>query len=199
MTPLKLWYFVSLLCCSLLAIPQAFAMTTTSQTSQAQQLIDGLGLQAHVEGGYYKRTFQSDHRDLVATDRGERFAMTSIFYLLTAQSPVGHFHKNHSDIMHVFQKGDPLTYYLIYPDGRLETRTLGPDITQGHELQFVVQGGVWKASELVAGGDFGLITEVVVPGFDFADMSLADVDTLAAEFPAHKVLISRLAKRRPSH
>ncbi len=171
-------------------------MKSHSHSQEVKQLINALKLEAHVEGGYYRRTFQADHRPKIKTEHGDRFYMTSILYLLTSQSPVGHFHQNRSDIMHVFQKGDPITYFLIYPDGRLETRVLGSDITKGHELQFVVSGGVWKASKLNDGGEYGLITEVVVPGFDFDDMTLADAEFLSSQFPAHKRVIYKLAKIR---
>lgn len=49
----------------------------------AQQWIDALGLEPHVEGGYFRRTFQADHRPPVRTPRGERLLLTSIHYLLT--------------------------------------------------------------------------------------------------------------------
>ncbi len=85
------------------------------------ELIEQLGLEAHVEGGYFRRTFQADHRDKIDTGAGPRFTLTSIYYLLTRDSPVGHWHLNHSDILHFFHLGTPVTYYLIHPDGSLET------------------------------------------------------------------------------
>ena len=48
-------------------------------TPSKQTIIESLGLEAHVEGGYFKRTFQADHRQRIATAEGERFIMTSIF------------------------------------------------------------------------------------------------------------------------
>jgi len=159
-----------------------------------QQVIEMLHLQQHVEGGFYRRTFQSDHRDKVATPNGDRFAMTSIYYLLTTESPVGHFHKNQSDIMHFFHLGDAVRYYLIHPDGRLEIKTLGANIAAGESLQFVVTAGVWKASEWLSGEHgYGLLSEVVVPGFDFADMTLARSAQLVTRFPQHQGLIERLS------
>jgi len=161
------------------------------EPTHVQALIEQLQLAPHVEGGYYRRTFQADHREQIGTEFGPRYSMTSIFYLLTKSSPVGHFHKNRSDIMHVFHQGSPITYYLIHPDGTLETRTLGNDLSKGHELQFVVKGGVWKASSIKAGSDFGLITEVVAPGFDFADMTLAKQEKLLQLFPQHEEIITK--------
>ena len=172
------------------------SLADKTEKPSRQQLIDMLGLQGHVEGGFYRRTFQADHRDKVTTANGQRFTMTSIYYLLTAESPVGHFHKNQSDIMHFFHLGDPIRYYLIHPDGRLEVKVLGPDVASGQEFQFVVKGGVWKASEVAVDGNYGygLISEAVSPGFDFADMSLATQSQLMKSFPQHESIIKRLAK-----
>ena len=84
--------------------------------------------------------------------------MTSIFYLLTAEGPIGHFHRNESDIVHYFHLGDPIEYFLIHPDGRLETVLMGPDPTRGQRLQLTVHGGIWKASRLTQGkAGYGLI------------------------------------------
>jgi predicted cupin superfamily sugar epimerase len=42
-----------------------------------------------------------------------------------------------SDIVHYFQGGSPLTYYLITPDSRFERHVLGPDIAAGQTLQVI--------------------------------------------------------------
>ena len=154
----------------------------------AEQLIKELGLESHVEGGYYRRTFEASHRDKVATEHGPRFTMTSIFYLLTSDSPIGHWHLNQSDILHYYHLGDPVHYYMLHPDGRLETAVLGPDLAAGQQLQLTVKGGVWKASHLPV-GDYGLISEAVSPGFEYSDMQLGKRDLLEAEFPQHADLI----------
>ena len=153
-----------------------------------QTVIDTLGLEAHVEGGYFCRTFQADHRPKIDLGDGERFTLTSIYYLLTHERPIGHWHLNRSDILHYYHLGSPVHYYLIHPDGRLETAVLGPDLAAGQQLQLVVRGGVWKASHL-PGGDYGLISEAVAPGFEYQDMTLGERDALLAAFPQHADLI----------
>lgn len=151
-------------------------------------VIATLGLQAHVEGGYFARTFQPDHRPQVETPNGPRYTMTSIHYLLTDDSPIGHWHRNESDIVHFHHLGAPVHYYMLHPDGRLETAVLGPDLAAGQRLQLTVQGGVWKASHLPA-GEYGLISEAVAPGFDYADMALGVRRELLARFPQHADLV----------
>lgn len=100
----------------------------TQRPVNANDLINALNLEPHVEGGFFRRTYQADHRGLLETTRGPRYLMTSIYYLLTAQSPVGQFHFNQSDILHYFHTGDAIEYSLIHADGSLETLVMGSDV-----------------------------------------------------------------------
>lgn len=150
-------------------------------------LIKQLNLSEHIEGGYFVRTYQSE------SSFHDRSLMTSIYYMLTHDRPIGHFHKNKSDIMHYFHLGSPMTYLTISPDGHLESFILGPDMTKGHVLQKVVKGGYWKAS-ILEQGEFGLLSEAVSPGFDYHDMTLGTASLLRTEFPELWEKISRYVK-----
>lgn len=171
------------------------SICSKTQQQNIQAVIEALELEPHVEGGYFKETFRNAQQFQFG-DR-QRAVLTSIYYLLTIDSPHGRFHLNQSDIMHYFQLGDPITYYLIHPTGELETRILGNDFTQGHELQFNVPAGVWKASLMDVKGQhgYGLLGEAVAPGFEYDDMTLGETDAMLAQFPQHADLIKRLSKR----
>lgn len=163
--------------------------------TKSVDVIAALDLQPHVEGGYFRRTFQADHRAMLQTTRGPRYLVTSIYYLLTEDSQVGHFHFNQSDILHFYHLGDPIEYSMIAGDGSLQTLVLGSDILAGQLLQMHVPGGIWKASRLLEGEHgFGLISETVSPGFDFADMEMGDRRRLTAQFPQHRMLIEKLTR-----
>jgi hypothetical protein len=164
--------------------------------THASDLIKQLKLESHIEGGYYRRTFQSDHRPKLPTKYGERYTMTSIYYLLTKESHFGNFHLNKSDIIHFFHLGDPITYYTISPEGELHDFTLGPKPNEGHVFQQAVPGGYWKASTLPRDMDYGygLISEAVAPGFLFEDMTLGRRTPLLKEFPQHTDLITKLTR-----
>ncbi|KAI0134642.1 RmlC-like cupin domain-containing protein [Xylariales sp. AK1849] len=121
-------------------------------------------------------------------DPRHRNASTSIYYLLTPSSPQGNFHRNRARTVHTLHRGRGV-YVLIhadeedveYADGgkgkRIEAFTVGHDVGGGEKLQWIVEGGKYKASFLLpdaegdVGGDSGglLITETVVPGFEFCD------------------------------
>lgn len=173
----------------------ATAGKDVATTPTAEQVVEQLGLEAHVEGGFFRRTYAADKHPKVATAYGERLLMSSIFYLLTGQSPIGHFHRNRSDIVHYFHLGDPVTYYLLQPDGSLRTVVMGSDLLAGQRLQLTVPGGVWKASRLAEGPHgYGLISEAVSPGFDYADMTLAECGDLQAQYPEYRELIRELTR-----
>ena len=144
--------------------------------------IEQLNLIPHVEGGYFSETFRTEA--LVNTDRegSKRHRLTSIFYMLTDEGRKGSFHMNKSDIVHYFQGGSTLTYYIIHPDGQLEIVKLGSNLADGDVMQMEVKGGCWKGTYLPEGA-FGLLGEAVAPGFDYRDMVIAKKETLQEQFP----------------
>jgi predicted cupin superfamily sugar epimerase len=147
-----------------------------------RDLIEGLSLVEHREGGYFAETYRSQIN--IVTDRPgcDRSLITSIYYMLTDDRPISYFHCNQSDIIHYFQAGWALTYLLISPQGKLEKIKLGGDVTKGEVLQLIVPGGYWKATVLER-GEFGLLGEAVAPGFDYQDSQFATAEYFQSKFP----------------
>ncbi|KAJ5120622.1 uncharacterized protein N7515_010010 [Penicillium bovifimosum] len=157
------------------------------ESPQIQKTVDALSLLPHPEGGYYVETDRDPLRipnpfaPTSDTDK-DRSASTTIFYLLTPNRSFGAFHRNKGRTVHVWQRGRG-RYVIIHADeveggkgkARVETFVVGPDVAAGERMQWVVEGGKYKASFLLEDGGSGeskeglLISEVVVPGFEFAD------------------------------
>lgn len=121
-----------------------------------------------------------------------RSASTTIHYLLTPASPLGAFHRNKGRTVHTLHKGRG-RYVIIHADevmgegsydshkglvskARVETFVVGQDVLNGDRLQWIVDGGKYKASYLLPESGKGegeedglLISETVVPGFEFTD------------------------------
>lgn len=159
-----------------------------------RRVIDELQLINHREGGFFRETDRSPFTIAVAevsshipmnaqavgpgisatSDTGavtRRNYSTLIYYLLTPSSPIGKFHRNKNRIIHILQKGRG-QYVLIYPDGRLKSFKVGFNNSAGEVSQWVVPGDVYKASFLLPNDEFSnglLISEVVVPGFEYVD------------------------------
>lgn len=141
-----------------------------------------LALEPNLEGGYYRQTFES--AATVVTAAGERPLLNTIYYLLTAASPIGHLHRNRSSITHLHHDGGPATYLLVAPDGRQSEVVLGADPEAGQVESFTAPGGWWKASHVLAPGATDcLISEVVAPGFRYDDHEMATTAGIASSHP----------------
>ncbi len=157
-----------------------------------EDIIKTLKLEPHpLEGGYFRRTYESAH--CMNTDVGERRWLTSMYYLLTDDSPIGYLHKNRSDIIHYYHAGAPIRYVIMNPTGEIREAVLGPDLSNGEQLQLVVKGGEWKAAELCS-GSYGLLSEAVSPGFDYDDNTLAGVEVIESLGPAERDRVARFLK-----
>ena len=193
--------------------------STTDEATSTSDFITKLDLQKHPEGGYFRETdrdplrvpnpFRSSSND----DDSTRSASTTIYYLLTPGSPTGHFHRNKGRTIHTLHSGRG-RYVIIHADerengekARIETFVVGHDVHGGEKLQWLVEGGKYKASFLLpdAEGRFPskglLISEVhsfpnpisplwflhlliivnltVVPGFEFSDHDFMPPETLS--------------------
>ena len=146
------------------------------------ELIQKFGMEMHPEGGYFTETYRS--KTIIETDREgqQRAVLTSIYYLLTDDRPIDHFHINKSDIMHYFHGGSAVIYLVLNPNGTLQKFKLGMNLANGETPQLLVPGGYWKAAFL-EDGEFGLLGEAVAPGFEYRDMKIAEPDAFRQEFP----------------
>ncbi|TVY46603.1 Uncharacterized protein LOCC1_G001845, partial [Lachnellula occidentalis] len=110
-----------------------------------------------------------------------RNSSTTIYYLLTPSSPQGGFHRNLGRTVHTLHHGRG-RYVLIHADEpstgakRIETFVVGANLAAGEKLQWIVEGGKFKASYLLPDEEGGveskeglLISETVVPGFEYCD------------------------------
>lgn len=180
----------------------------SSEPARIQRTIATLGLQPHIEGGYFVETdrdsllvpnpFQNLPLLTNATSKDTsttRSASTTIFYLVTPGSPIGHFHRNRGRTVHTLHRGRG-RYVLLHVDRRdeqgrvpIETFVVGQDVENGERLQWIVDGGKFKASFLLPDHDDGeqgstsdkglLISETVVPGFEYSDHDFMTAEAMA--------------------
>lgn len=164
-----------------------------SHSPSINSTVETLSLLDHIEGGHFVETdrdpllIPNPFKNLpqlanaTAKDTSDtRHASTSIFYFLSPKSPVGRFHRNRGRTVHTLHWGRG-RYVIIHFDqisqGRapIETFIVGHDISKGERLQWIVDGGKFKASFLLPDDGKGesekglLISETVVPGFEYSD------------------------------
>jgi len=159
-------------------------------SARADDLVRTLGLAPHPEGGFYRGLFRS--RRMVRTDdgRSERWAATTIFYLLRGED-VNRWHRVASDEIWHWYEGAPLELHLLDPQvTRARTEVVGPVDASSMPVR-VVPAACWQAVRCT--GDYTLAGCTVAPGFEFSDFRLLrDLPDLAErlrtsfpEFLAH--------------
>jgi predicted cupin superfamily sugar epimerase len=129
--------------------------------TDADALIQRLGLQPHPEGGHYRETFRD------RPPSGGRGALTTILYLLKS-GEVSRWHRvtDAVEVWH-FHQGNDLELSLSHDGKRVERHVLGRDAA----LQFVVPAGCWQAARPL--GAFTLVGCAVAPAFEFSSFEMA--------------------------
>ncbi|GHG73903.1 cupin domain-containing protein [Streptomyces griseocarneus] len=145
-------------------------MTDTSE------LVTLLGLEPHVEGGWFRETWRTPAEAVPEGYAGPRPFATGILFLLHPGER-SRWHRVRSDEMWLWHRGGPLRLRFggdgETPDEAGATEAvLGPGVEHGERPQLLVPGGVWQSAE-PAGAEPTLVTCVVAPGFHYDDFTLA--------------------------
>lgn len=166
-----------------------------NQSKNIFYIINKYDLSKHPEGGWYRRTFNSEDLIILKGDESTRYngearsAGTSIIYLL-AHGDFSAWHTVNSDETWNYHGGDPLLLRIINPkNGELNLIVLSSEDT----LQFTVKAGYIFSAE--SSGKYTLNGCVVTPGFNFKDFKLIDPVEFIERFPQHINLV-RLAREK---
>ena len=154
----------------------------------ADEFIEHLQLEQHVEGGYYCSSYRSAQQF-----DDSRQLWTSIYFLLR-DGEVSNLHRLTADELWYFHAGQSLTIYMINEQGELTTAKLGLDFAAGERPQFLVPKGCIFGSAMNQAG-FSLVGCMVSPGFTFDDFELFSQEDLLAEYPQHRAVIERLSRK----
>ncbi|XP_033125503.1 uncharacterized protein LOC117123616 [Anneissia japonica] len=130
----------------------------------AEELIAEFGLQEHIEGGYYKQTYRSEHS-------------TAIYYLVSKGSGiVWHRIRGRDELWHYYA-GDPIEVSLANPEGvSMGKRVVGPDLTKGQTFQLLIPGDHWQSAKCLDGGKWTLFGCTVSPAFEYKYLQIAPDD-----------------------
>ncbi|AZU61862.1 cupin domain-containing protein [Neobacillus mesonae] len=155
-----------------------------------------LGLIPHPEGGYYKRTFESEEQvsdvELSVQYEGRRKLYTSIYFLLTSND-ISHLHRLKSDELWYYHGGSSLTIHVIHENGEYEEIQLGMDLEKGEVPQALVPKNSIFGSSVKEEGTCSLVGCMVSPGFDFQDFELFTQAELLQTYPQHREIIMKMA------
>jgi predicted cupin superfamily sugar epimerase len=138
-------------------------------TPRAAARIDQLRLEPHPEGGYYREVFRAEAAVQPDDDRTDRAAVTTIYFLLTADDHSA-WHQLRSDEVWHFYEGAPLDLYRMEPTfDTVQRLRLGPVDPIARPVA-VIPAGAWQAARST--GAYTLVGCTMGPGFDGADFRL---------------------------
>jgi len=150
---------------------------------RVKELASELGLGPHPEGGQFAEVFRSAMNVLTADGRGERSAVTTIYFLLVAGER-SRWHQVLSDELWHFYEGDRLELYWIDPrTWQSGIIVLGPEAEGAHSIG-VIRSGWWQAARTT--GDYTLVGCTVAPGFEYKDYTILGPESEEAEVIRHK-------------
>jgi uncharacterized protein len=142
----------------------------------AQEIVDHLELERHIEGGYFRETYRG--KDTIPTPRGIRNSMTNIYYCLPSDDfSVWHKLIDLEETFH-FHYGDPAIIYKIV-GRKLVSEILGPEPLAKPAI--VIPANTWFAvrpSGLAAPAPYTLMSCSVVPGFEYEDLVIGTPEML---------------------
>lgn len=167
----------------------------------AEYYIEQLNMEPHIEGGYFKECLLSD--DTMESGIGESKAILpgrlqgrnlwSSIYFLLQENEVSNFHVLESDEVWYFHDGEPLTIYMISPEGVLSAPKLGLHIEKGEQPQLVVpKGYIFGAAKEGAG--YSLVGCMVAPCFQYEEFYLSSREELLKKYPQYEDVILRLTR-----
>ncbi len=134
-----------------------------------------LDLAPHPEGGWFRETWRSDvtipAAALPPDYAGPRSAGTGILFALMPDQRSA-WHTVRSAELWLHHRGSPIVLEFGPEQETAQTHVLGSDITAGQHPQLLVPPGAWQRAR-PQGDEPSLVSCVVVPGFDFADFTLA--------------------------
>lgn len=143
------------------------------------------------EGGYFRRTAESDGRVPGTTRRSY-----SVIYFLVTPQGFSALHRIETDEVWCFHAGDPLESLRLAPDGNGRWVRLGLNLAEGETPQDIVPAGVWQGTRLRPGGGgrWALVSCVMAPEFQWSEFTLGEAGPLAAQYPAFAADIRALTR-----
>jgi len=131
-----------------------------------RELVDAHRLEAHPEGGWYRRTWE--HPEAV----DGRPLGSAIVYLL-GPGERSHWHRIDAVELWHHYEGGPLALSISGDGTKVDRHILGADVGAGQRRQVAVPPDAWQAARLVDDDSYCFVGCTVTPAFVFEHHELA--------------------------
>lgn len=128
-----------------------------------EDIIRTLGLEPHIEGGFYRRTYKNNEGPSGEADNNRGHA--SAIYYLAEGDKYSHWHKLDGDELWLWHAGAALTLEVKEHNGTITKKRLGDNLALGERPQQLVPKNQWQRA--ISDDEWTLVSCCVSPGFLF--------------------------------
>ena len=148
--------------------------------TNAESIIKTYDLAPHPEGGWYREFHRSERVfEEIPGYQGPRSAVTAIWFFLR-QGEFSAFHRVRSEEIWIHLSGGPIEIVLL-SDGKASRQRIA-SVESGGPPMTVIPAGVCQAARPL--GEYGLVSCIVAPGFDFRDFEMPSREKLLEAYPS---------------
>jgi predicted cupin superfamily sugar epimerase len=158
-----------------------------------------LALEPNQTCGFVRLTYTSPfslrENSLAAPLDAGRAVGSALYFMVTPEAPVRP-HRIRNDQLYHYYLGDPIDLLLLKEEGSVEQVIIGPDLTAGHHVQFLIPGGTFHTARVIGQRPWFLGGSTEWPGVIPDDVELADVEVLVRRFPGVADFLRETAVKR---
>ena len=143
------------------------------------------------EGGFFRQIWLSPVRiqnsNLCSAypNEGDHPIGTLIHFLITRDS-FSAMHRLPTEEHWVYHLGDSCEMLLLNEDGSTKLHRIGSKLDQEESVYVITPKNSWQGTRLIEGGEYGYMfgSCVMIPGFDWTDFILGDLEKLTRDYPS---------------
>ena len=155
--------------------------------TEIKEIIKTLGLQKLWDDDFIKEGYSSD---IFIGEGKKRRPLFNWAYYMVLSGGIFPLHKLLSDESWQYCLGGAIDLFLI-KNGEIETVRVGPNISKGEQLLYIVEKNTWFAAQPVTGAKFSLVTHCVAPGWDPEDDIAGFYEEMIQLAPKHNDFITK--------
>ena len=169
----------------------------TPANSEWKKIVEILNLEPlEGEGGYFRRTFDSQETMIVDEQKNSRRSIQSAILFLVTSDNFSALHrlKSNSEVFH-FCAGSKCKMLQITPSGEARIMLFGSDVFSGFVPQVSVPKMHWQGLKVIEQDGWALMGTTVSPAFEYTDFELGNRTDLLSDFPQLKELIVEFTRQ----
>ena len=161
---------------------------TSAVDSRIEEIVRGLNLERHPEGGWFAEVYTAP---VSFAEAGRERALAGSIYYLLGGADISAFHQIDCDELWYYHEGIGMRLYVLKKDGTMVQYLLGKRLGQGEVPMVRIEAGEIFAAENLEQDSYTLISCVTAPKFRYEGWRLVRQDEFLTRCPEARELGSR--------